>query len=132
MTVVGETLTEMGLTVNGTPLLAKPPTVTTTLPVVAPAGTVTKMVVSFHPLIFAAAPLKVTVLFPCERPKLAPLIVIEAPTGPEAGFRLVMFGGGASVKSTPLLAMPPTVTTTFPDVAPAGTGAMISVGLQDV
>lgn len=34
------------------------------------------------------------------------------------------------VKSTPLLATPPTVTTKFPVVAPAGTGATMLVALQ--
>jgi hypothetical protein len=35
-----------------------------------------------------------------------------------------------TVKLTPLLATPPTVTTTFPVVAPAGTFAVILVALQ--
>jgi hypothetical protein len=35
-----------------------------------------------------------------------------------------------TVKDTPLLATPPTVTTTLPDVAPVGTGAMMLVALQ--
>lgn len=48
-------------------------------------------------------------------------MVTEVPTDPEAGFRLVMLGGGVSVKATPLLAAPFTVTTTFPVVAPFGT-----------
>ena len=63
-------------------------------------------------------------------PKLAPLIVTEAPTGPEVGERLVIEGGGVTVKGDPLLATPPTVTTTFPVVAPAGTTATIDVALQ--
>ena len=43
-----------------------------------------------------------------------------------------MFGGlGAdTVKLSPLLDCPPTVTTTFPVVAPPGTGATILVALQ--
>jgi len=44
---------------------------------------------------------------------------------------LVMLGaGGVTVKLTPLLATPPTVTTTFPVVAPAGTGVTMLVALQ--
>ena len=43
------------------------------------------------------------------------------PIGPEVGLMPVMFGGGVTVKSTPLLDTPFTVTTTFPVVAPAGT-----------
>jgi hypothetical protein len=74
----------VGATVKGEPLLAVPNTVTTTLPVVAPTGTVTVMLVALQALAAAAAvPLKVTVLDPCAAPKLAPVMVIDAPTAPE-------------------------------------------------
>ena len=46
------------------------------------------------------------------------------PTRPRVGDSEVIFGavaGGVTVKVTPLLATPPTVTTTDPLVAPAGT-----------
>jgi hypothetical protein len=67
--------------VKGEPLLTCPPTVTTTLPVVAPAGTATVMLVVLQALAAAAAvPLKVTVLDPCGDPKLVPVMVIDAPT----------------------------------------------------
>jgi len=76
-------------------------------------------------------PLNLTVLVPCVAPKLAPVIVTEVPSTPEVGFRLVMLGAGTvTVKLVPLLATPPTVTTTFPVVAPAGTGATMLVALQ--
>ena len=52
------------VTVNAEPLLATPPTVTTTLPVVAPVGTVVAMLVALQVVIVAAVPLKVTVLVP--------------------------------------------------------------------
>src|SRR5467141_1982883 len=39
-------------------------------------------------------------------------------------------GGGVTVKLTPLPATPPTVTTTFPVVAPLGMGATMLVALQ--
>lgn len=39
-------------------------------------------------------------------------------------------GGGSTVKLTPLLATPATVTTTLPVVAPAGTGATMLLALQ--
>jgi hypothetical protein len=45
-------------------LLATPPTVTTTLPVVAPAGTGTTMLLADQVVGVAAVPLKVTVLVP--------------------------------------------------------------------
>ena len=51
-------------TVNVTPLLAAPATVTTTDPVVAPAGTGTAILVALQLVGVAAVPLKVTVLLP--------------------------------------------------------------------
>ena len=86
------------------PLLAWPPTVTTTLPVVAPAGTGTRMVVAFQLVGVAVVPLNVTVLAPCVEPKFAPVIVTGVPTDPDVGFRFVMLGGTTTVKFAPLLA----------------------------
>lgn len=53
-----------GVTVKVRPLLATPLTVTTTLPVVAPAGTVTLMLLAVQLEAVASVPLNVTVLFP--------------------------------------------------------------------
>ena len=47
-----------------TPLLAVPPTVTTTFPVVAPVGTGTAMLVALQLVGVAEVPLNVTVLVP--------------------------------------------------------------------
>jgi len=117
------------VTVKITPLLAIPPTVTTTLPVVAPAGAM--MLVALQLVGVAAVPLNFTVLVPCVAPKLTPVIVTDVPRTPDVGLRLVMLGGGTvTVKLTPLLATPPTVTTTFPVVAPLGTGTTMVVPLQ--
>jgi len=131
---VGFRLVMLGVgtvTVKLTPLLAAPPTVTTTFPVVAPAGTVALMLVALQAVGVAATPLSLTVLVPWVAPKFAPAIVTDVPTNPEVGFRLVMLGAGTvTVKLTPLLATPPTATTTFPVVAPAGTGATMLVALQ--
>lgn len=112
------------------PLLATPPTVTTMFPVVAPAGTGT--VIELVPQVVGAAaiPLKDTVLVPWLEPKLFPLIVTELLLAPLTGDRLVMLG--ITVKFSPLLAVPLTVTTTVPLVAPEGTAATIDVGLQPV
>jgi len=119
------------VTVKFTPLLATPPTVTTTLPVVAPAGTGTTMLVALQLVAVAVVPLNFKVLDPCVAPKLAPVIVTDAPTNPDVGLRLVMLGAGTvTVKFTPLLAVPPTVTTTFPVVAPAGTATTMLAALQ--
>jgi hypothetical protein len=119
------------VTVKLTPLLAIPPTVTTTFPVVAPAGTAATMLIALQLVAVAAIPLNVTVLVPCAAPKFTPEIVTGVPTTPDTGFKLVMLGAGTvTVKLTPLLATPPTVTTTLPDVAPAGTVATMLVALQ--
>jgi len=45
---------------------------------------------------------------------------------------VMLAGGPVTVKSTPLLATPPTVTTTLPVVAPVGTGSVMLVLLQFV
>ncbi len=130
--LVGARLVTVGggaaVTVNATPLLTTPPTVTTTLPVLAPAGTCALMLVADHVVGAAVTPLKVTVLAPWLAPKLVPAIVTAVPTNPLVGARLVTVGGGAvTVNATPLLATPPAVTTTLPVVAPAGTCAQMLV-----
>ena len=83
------------VTVKLTLLLAVPPTVTTTLPVVAPLGTGTAMLVALQLVGVPAVPLNLTVLVPCVVPKFAPLIVTGVPAIPEVGLRLVMLGGAA-------------------------------------
>ena len=77
-------------TVNETPLLAVPPTVTTTFPVVAPLGTGAKIEVALQLVGVAVVPLNLTVLDPCVEPKAVPLIVTEVPTAPVVGDRLLM------------------------------------------
>jgi hypothetical protein len=85
-----------GLTVNGNGLLATNPTVTTTLPVVAPLGTFTVMLLSPQvAAVPAAMPLNVTVLLPCIAPKLVPPIVTAVPATPEAGDKIVMLRSSA-------------------------------------
>lgn len=56
------------------------------------------------------------------------MIVIDAPTAPEFGEALLIFG--TTVNLTPLLADPLTFTTTLPVVAALGTGATIFDALQ--
>ena len=118
------------VTVNATPLLAVPSTVTTTLPLVAPLGTGTTMLVVLQLMGVPARPLKVTLLEPWLAPKFAPLIVTEVPRGPDVGLMPEMLGAGTTVKVIPLLWIPATVTTTGPVVAPAGTEVMMLVALQ--
>src|SRR6516225_2452772 len=117
-------------TVKLTPLVTRPPTVTTTLPVVAPDGTGTTMLVADQLVGVAVVPLNVTVLVPCVAPKFVPAIVTDVATGPLVGDRLVMLGATVTVKLTPLLARPPTVTTTLPVVTPDGTGTTMLVADQ--
>jgi hypothetical protein len=120
------------VTVKFTPLLTTPLIDTTTFPVVAPVGTGATIWVSLQLVVLATKPLNETelALVPTVGPKFAPLIVTTAPTGPDVGLMRVMLGGGVTVKGRPLLAIPPTVATTFPVVAPAGTGTSMLVSLQ--
>ena len=126
---VTDRLVMLGTTVKVTLLLASPPTVTTTLPVVAPDGTGTVIELELQLVGVAEVPLKVTVLVPWLEPKLVPAIVTDAPTAPDVTDKLVMFGT-ATVKLTPLVSTPLAWTTTLPVVAPAGTGTVIEVTLQ--
>src|SRR3982074_1405528 len=107
-------------TVKPTPLLAWLPTVTTTLPVVAPLGTGTTILVADQLVGVAVVPLNVTVLVPLLEPKFVPPIGTEVPTDPLAGVRLVRVGAAVTEYVSPLLAALPTVTTTAPLVAPVG------------
>src|SRR5215471_2946220 len=119
-------------------LLAVPFTVmnTLTLPAVGPRGTLTVTAVLLQPLLtgvpgtLVVPSLKVTTLLPCVDPKLAPLMVKAVPggmyagTGPPFTVKPLMLGD-VSVKFTPLLGTPATASTTLPENAPSGTGAVI-------
>jgi hypothetical protein len=111
----------VGRTMKLTPLLLTPLADTTTLPVVAPAGTVATIVVLLALLRVAVVPLNVTALVAILVPKFVPVMVTTAPTAPEVSDKLVILGAGTTVKVFPLLALPATATTTLPVVAPAGT-----------
>ena len=114
-----------------TPLLATPVTVTSTFPLVAPAGTATTIEVAVQlVIVVAVVPLNFTVLVPGVAPKFVPVIVTGAPTAPEVTDRLVMVGVGSTVKLIPLVFTPAVFTTTFPVVAPAGTATAIEVAVQ--
>jgi hypothetical protein len=78
-------------------------------------------------------PLNFTVLLPCVEPKFAPAIVTVAPMAPLVGDNDVIVGADVeTVNVALLLAVPPTVTTTDPLVAPAGTFATMLVADQVV
>jgi len=91
----------VGITVKATPLLAEPTTVTTTFPVVAPAGTATLMLIAFQLDGVAKIPLNITVLVPWLDPKLDPEIVTNVPTGPDVGLRLLMWGFASATPTSP-------------------------------
>ena len=55
---------------------------------------------------------------------------MDVPTAPDVGARLVRLGAATTVKLLPLLALPETMTTTLPVVAPVGTFATMLVALQ--
>ena len=77
-------------TVKFTRLLAIPPTVTSTLPVVVFVGTDVTRVVALQLVTVAAVPLNVTVLVPCVGPKFVPVIATVVPGGPDAGLKPVI------------------------------------------
>jgi hypothetical protein len=95
--------------VNDAPALATPFTVTTTSPVVAPAGTVTIIDVALQLEGVAAVSLNVTVLALWVAPKFAPVMATGTPTAAEAGDKLVMLGpgGGGGVMAGALEVPPP-------------------------
>jgi len=131
---VGEMLVTFGAAVPTSKpygLLATPPTVTSTFPVVAPVGTGTLIEVALQFVGIPVVPLKVTVLVPCDEPKLVPVIVTAVPTTPPPGDKVLMLGSEeVTVKSTALLFPPPTETTRSPVVAPAGTATVIDVSVE--
>src|SRR5467141_1947826 len=111
-----------------------PPTETTTFPLVAPTGTGATMSVLDQLVVRATMPLKSSelALVPTVGPKFVPFTLTTVPMGPALGLTPLMFGGGVTVKGRPLLCVPPTVTTTFPVFAPAGTDVSMLVSLQEV
>jgi hypothetical protein len=116
-----------------TPLLLPPEFVTTTGPVWTPAGADVLMEVSLQELIAAGRPLNVSVPPLCVAPKLEPKIVTPMPARPALGDMELITGAGGiiTLKFTPLLARSWwSVTTTFPDVAPEGTSAVMLESLQ--
>jgi hypothetical protein len=90
------------MTVKFTPVLEAEPTVTTTLPVVAPLGTAAVMLDALQAVTLAAVPLNFSVLVPCVVPKLVPAMVTDLPTEPDVGESEVM-EGVVTLKKVPLL-----------------------------
>ena len=79
----------------------------------------------------AVVPLNVIVLLPCGEPKPEPLTVTLVLIGPELGERVVMLGGGITVKLAEVDCTPTfTVSDTTPPAAPVGTGTLMLPSLQ--
>jgi hypothetical protein len=114
--VEGEMLLIIGFckTVKALPALASPPAVTTTGPVIAPAGTGVTIEVALQLVGVAAVPSNVTVLAPCEAPKFEPVIVTDVPASADAGTMLVIVGvgGGEDEELLPQPARPSVPKTT--------------------
>jgi hypothetical protein len=108
--LVGDMLVRVGGNVIVTRLLETPWTVTTIGPVVAPRGTGTTILVLVQLVGVPRVPLNVTVLVPCEDPKLVPAIVTAVPTAPDVGLSTVMLGAVGL--------FPPPPPPPFPDAHP--------------
>ena len=101
-------ITGADVTVNVTPLLARPPTVTTTLPVVAPVGATATIEVELQLVIeVAVVPLNFTALEPCVDPKFVPVIVTDVPTGPDVGDSSVTVGVAPVIGKLNAFEVPP-------------------------
>jgi hypothetical protein len=122
-------------TVNASTLVAVPPGVVTEIwPVLAATGTTVWIVVSSPTVYGAVAPAKVT---DEAFAKPVPVIVTRSPGLPLVGANdeIVGEGGGSTVKSVALKAVPPPVLTEMgPVVADSGTVALIvvSFGIEKV
>jgi hypothetical protein len=64
------------------------------------------MVVAFQLVGVPVVPLNVTVPEPWLDPKFVPVIVIGVPTAPDVADKLVILGGGTTVKFTPFVSTP--------------------------
>jgi hypothetical protein len=100
-------------------------TVTEKGPEVEPVGTFAMTLVSLQNATVEATPFRDTALLPCVAPKPDPAIVTKRPMLPVAGVSPMIFNPSGTLKLNALLATPFTVTTTFPVVAPVGTGTTI-------
>jgi hypothetical protein len=108
-----------------------PGVVTEMVPLPAAAGTVVLIWVALTTVKVAVAPAKLTFVVAV---KLVPIMVTGVPTGPLAGVKLVIVGGGGiTVKLVGETAVPPDVVTdTKALTAPVGTVVVICVALATV
>ncbi len=96
----------------------------------APVGTEVVILVEVKEVTTAGVPLNTTVGVDI---KLVPVIITVVPTPAAVGLKLEIVGDGNTVKLPELCTVtPPVVTDIFPDVAPAGTVAVIVVEVEAV
>ena len=121
---------EVGVKVG--PWAEMPATVTATMPVEAPKGTVATICASLQLEIpVTGMVFIVTVLLLCVGPNPVPLIVTEEPINPVVGEILVMDPDSSNVNEAVLLVTPLARTVREPVVAPDGTVTVILVALQE-
>lgn len=120
-----------GMNVKFVELCAVPPGVVTEMgPVLAPDGTVAVIWVSELKVNVAPTPLNVTAVALASP---VPEIVTEVPAPPLVGLKLLMTGGGTTVKLVELVPVPATVVTEMgPVVTPVGALAVICVSESTV
>lgn len=114
-------------------LMVTPFVVIETLPVVAPLGTVTVMLVVVEEISVALTPLNLTALLAAVVLKCVPVIITVAPGAPLDGVKPVNVGVGNTVKLVAVvIATPLTIIEIGPVTAPNGTIALILVGVDEV
>src|SRR5688572_15777899 len=114
-----------GITKSVADVAVRPFTVTFSLPVVAPAGTIARSVVAVEAMAGAATVLKMIILLEALVLKFVPVISTTLPAMPDVGVNELIVGAPGittTVKSPSDVAIPFAVPTLiFPVVAPAGT-----------
>lgn len=105
---------------------------TTTLPVVAPAGTGAAMAVEVQLVGLATIPLKATEPLACI-PKFEPEIVTEAPTLPEFGDKLLIIGAATPQPDNAMvcgLVLASSVIVNVPGLEPVDVGVNVTLIVQ--
>lgn len=124
----------VGITIKLVALvMVTPLTLIVILPVDAPTGTITVILVGVDPVTIAATSLNFTIFSESVSLKLVPAIVTIAPAAPLKGLKSVIVGVGITVKSEALVTVIPfKVKEILPVVAPDGTVVIILVEVEPV
>jgi hypothetical protein len=124
----------VGITIKLVALvMVTPLTLIVILPVDAPTGTITVILVGVDPVTIAVTSLNFTIFSESVSLKLVPEIVTIAPAAPLKGIKSVIVGVGNTVKSDVLVTVIPfNVKEILPVVAPEGTVVIILVDVEPV